>query len=143
MIASSIKLSAVGTRELYERAIETQKNSYSPYSRYKVGVALRISNGAIYRGCNFENSSFPVGTCAERTAIGSAISENGKIQIMEMVIVTQSTPPGAPCGLCRQAIAEFAEPTALIHVANAAGDVQTFTLGELLPFAFNSADLTS
>lgn len=140
---SSIQLSSVGTRELYKIALETQKNSYSPYSHYAVGVALRLSNGSIYRGTNFENSSFPAGTCAERTAIGTAVSENGKIQIMEMVIVTQSTPPGAPCGVCRQAIAEFAEPTALIHVSNAKGDLQSFTLGELLPHAFTSSSLKS
>ena len=104
---------------------------------------VRLSDGSIYRGTNFENSSFPAGTCAERTAIGSAVSDKGKIQIMEMVIVTQSTPPGAPCGVCRQAISEFAEPTAMIHVANAAGDLQSFTLGELLPHAFTSSSLKS
>ncbi|MEK6580085.1 MAG: cytidine deaminase, partial [Bdellovibrionota bacterium] len=95
-------------RELLDTAKAVRKNAYSPYSKVKVGAALRTRDGKIFSGCNVENSSYGATVCAERVAIQKAVSElGGKIEIQELVVVTDATPPWTPCGICRQVIAEF------------------------------------
>src|SRR5690348_9517727 len=98
------KVTSVGPQiiELYEKAIQAQKHSYSPYSGCKVGAALRTRGGEIFSGCNVENSSYGATVCAERVAVQKAVSECGKIEIMEIMVVTDASPPWPPCGLCRQ-----------------------------------------
>ncbi len=127
---------------LYQKALESRARSYSPYSRHKVGAALRLEDGRVFGGCNVENSSYGGTVCAERTAILKAVSESDQpIRIAEVVVVTDATPPWPPCGLCRQVIAEFAGPETPLHSTNLAGDVVTSTFGELFPNAFTPGHL--
>jgi len=96
-------------QELIRESASVRENSYSPYSRFKVGAALRCVDGSISRGCNVENSSFPAGVCAENTAIVKAVSE-GKRKFTALAVVAEkrnSTTFVTPCGVCRQVIAEF------------------------------------
>lgn len=92
-------------KKLIEVAKRSQKNSYSPYSRYPVGAAVLSESGKIYGGCNVENVSFGLSICAERVAVFKAIS-SGEKKIKAVCIVAKSA---TPCGACRQVIAEFAE----------------------------------
>jgi cytidine deaminase len=126
-------------KKLFDLAARARENSHSPYSKHKVGAALRTSDGKIYTGCNVENSSYGGTICAERTAISKAVSEQGKIQIAEILVVTDSSPPWPPCGICRQVIAEFGEP--VIHSANLKGEVQSESFAALFPRAFTPGHL--
>jgi cytidine deaminase len=130
------------TQSLYQAACAARENSYSPYSNRKVGAAIRTSDGKIHSGCNVENSSYGATVCAERVAIGKAVSETGKIQIVEVMVVTDATPAWPPCGMCRQVIAEFGA-TAKIHFGNLKQEIQSTTLEALLPNAFTSKNLNS
>jgi cytidine deaminase len=108
-----------------------------------VGAAVRTESGKIYNGCNVENSSYGGTVCAERVAIQKAVSEEGALKIVEVLVVTDSTPPWPPCGLCRQVIGEFCEPKTPIHSTNLKGDIVSSTLDDLLPNAFTSDFLSS
>jgi len=125
---------------LFELAKIARKNSYSPYSKYKVGAAIRLKDGKVYSGCNVENSTYGATTCAEQVAILKAVSENGRIEILEVFVVTDSNPLAAPCGICRQVISEFG-PRAKIHIANLKGKIVTRKLKDLLPMAFTPGHL--
>ena len=127
-------------QKLLQAAKKAQSHSHSPYSRFPVGAAVLMNNGKIYSGCNVENSSFGGSICAERVAITKAISEGAK-KILELVLVTKTSPPAAPCGICRQFISEFATKDLLIHCANPSGAVKTAEFSSLLPFKFSKADL--
>lgn len=122
-------------KDLYEAAKKVRENSYSPYSGYKVGAALRTSDGKIYTGCNVENASYGGTVCAERGAIQTAVGAQGNVKIKEVLVVTDSTPPWPPCALCRQVISEFGADS-VIHATNLAGEIKTSTFRELLPDAF-------
>src|SRR6185436_1748079 len=82
-------------------------NAHAPYSRFRVGACLRAASGRLYAGCNVENAAYPVGQCAEATAIGAMIAA-GERGIVEAVVVTEGAELCAPCGRCRQQLAEFA-----------------------------------
>ena len=110
-------------------------NAHAPYSRFRVGACLRAASGRLYAGCNVENAAYPVGQCAEATAIGSMVAA-GDRQIVEVVVLTERAEPCSPCGRCRQQLAEFARPEALVHLCGPEGIRRTTTLGELLPLAF-------
>jgi cytidine deaminase len=126
---------------LAEAAKKTRLNAYAPYSKYQVGAALLLDDGTIVTGCNMENAAYPAGICAERTAIGAAVSQKGAaLKITEIVIVTNSSPPGTPCGICRQVMGELAAPSVPIHLTNLKDEIRTTSVGELLPLAFNLAD---
>lgn len=130
------------TADLRKRAIEAMKHSYSPYSNREVGAAIRLSNGKIYSGCNIENSSFGATVCAERTAVWNAIvAEGPKIEIVEVVVATEASPPWSPCGLCRQVINEFVAKKCDVFSVNPKGDLRTFTHHELLPHGFDRSAL--
>lgn len=126
--------------ELLKSAKEAWDRSYSPFSRKKVGAAVRTKDGRVFSGCNIENSSFGATVCAERVAIWKAVSEGAK-EIAEVAVITDANPPWPPCGLCRQVIAEFASDQALIHRANTAGAVITTAFSELYPEAFRPGHL--
>ncbi|MBU6374838.1 MAG: cytidine deaminase [Bdellovibrionales bacterium] len=126
-------------KSLYELAKKSRKRSYSPYSGHQVGAAIRTSGGKLYGGCNVENSSYGATICAERVAIQKAISE-GPLRIAEVMVVTDSTPPWPPCGMCRQVIAEFG-PDALLYTANLKGQMESFQLSEIFSQAFTPAHL--
>ncbi len=131
-------------KELFQKAQKARKNSYSPYSGYSVGAAVRLESGEVFSGCNVENSSFGATVCAERVAIHSAVAENGKIEISEVMVLTDSPTPWPPCGICRQVIAEFAGsgPDAVkIYLVNLQEKMSSHTLKELLPLAFDPSHL--
>ncbi len=141
METQSIHVASIGTKELFLKAQEARTRAYTPYSKYKVGAAIRLSTGEVFTGCNVENSTFGATVCAERVAVQKAVSELGKIQIVEVVVVTDSDPPATPCGICRQVISEFSMDSAIIHCCNAKEEFFTTTQGELLPHAFTPAHL--
>lgn len=118
---------------LIEEAKKYRQFSYSPYSHFAVGAAVLTKDGQVYGGCNIENASYPLGNCAERTAIFKAVSE-GKRDFAAIAIVADSDGPCPPCGACRQVMAEFKIPR--IIMANMKGDVKAVTLAEILPYSF-------
>jgi cytidine deaminase len=126
--------------ELFAAANAAQANAYAPYSRFKVGAALRTLSGAIYSGCNVENAAYPQGTCAEAGAI-AAMALAGERRIAEILVVGDGDALCAPCGGCRQRIREFADLSAPIHIAGPEGVRASFTLAELLPESFGPEHL--
>ena len=128
---------------LAELAQEARKKSYSPYSHFCVGAALLCKNGKIYTGCNIENAAYTPTNCAERTAIFKAVSE-GEREFEAMAIVGgKAEEKGgfcAPCGVCRQVIAEFCGDDFKIILGNEE-EFGVHTLGSLLPFSFTKKDL--
>lgn len=125
--------------ELLRAAHEARAHAYAPYSNYRVGAAVRGDNGKIYRGANVENASYGLCICAERTAISTAIAD-GVRRIVAAAVVTQTSPPVAPCGMCRQTFAEFADDLP-IALSNDQGERVDTSLRELLPRAFRRGDL--
>ena len=123
---------------LIEAAKKYRESAYAPYSNFKVGAAVQTKSGKVFGGCNVENASYPVGCCAERTAICKAVSE-GERDLEAIAIVADTEDPCAPCGMCRQFIAEFGIPR--IFMANMKGAVKVVTPEELLPFSFSGEDL--
>lgn len=122
--------------DVITEAKTAQQRSYSPYSNFKVGAAIRSLDGKIFSGCNIENVSYGLTICAERTAVCAAVSA-GYRSFGEMVIVANSAPPCPPCGACRQFLYEFA-PELKIWVLNLEGEIRFFRLRDLLPDAFNA-----
>ena len=123
------------TKELLDLAKSASMQAYAPYSNFHVGAAILSDSGKYYYGCNVENTSFPVGTCAEAGAI-SAMVAGGDKKIKEILIYASSNKLISPCGACRQRIAEFADDSTLVHLADDEGVKQTFTIAELLPHSF-------
>ena len=121
--------------KLFQTAKEASLNSYSPYSKFPVGAAILADDSNIYKGCNVENISYPVGTCAESGAIAAMICGGGK-KIIEMVVFAPTDKLISPCGACRQRIKEFADKQTTIHLADKNGIQKSFTIEELLPFSF-------
>lgn len=125
---------------LYNSAKEAMNMAYVPYSKFKVGAALKTTDGKIYQGCNIENSSFGLTNCAERTAFFKAISEG--VYNFESLLVIGDTETGcSPCGACRQVMAEFLTKDTPIYLANTQGLIEDYTLKELLPHAFTKEDM--
>jgi len=122
-------------KELLLLAEEIKKNSYSPYSKFRVGAAVLMKSGKTYQGVNIENASFGATVCAERTAIFKAVSE-GERKIEAVAITSDSDELTFPCGICRQVIAEFGDENTRIICANNRGEFKVFKLAELLPNAF-------
>jgi len=127
--------------ELLARATEARTRAYAPYSNYLVGCAV-LADGEVYEGANVENVSYGAVICAERVAVALA-AYKGVRALETVALVTQSSPPVAPCGLCRQTMMEFApDPTKLrILMANTEGECVEATLAELLPRGFRRKDL--
>jgi cytidine deaminase len=123
--------------ELFREAVEARENSYSPYSHYKVGAALLTQKGNIYKGCNIENAGYTPSVCAERTAIFKAVSE-GERDFVAIAVATSNG--GAPCGVCRQVIREFA-PELIVIFGNLEGEYQVLALADLLPHSFGPENL--
>lgn len=113
--------------------------AYAPYSGFKVGAALLCDDGSVAAGCNVENASFPAGICAERAALATAIS-HGQRTFMALVIVTDALDPTPPCGMCRQALAEFSPALRITSVA-LDGREATWSLTQLLPAPFTPQSL--
>ena len=124
-----------GLTELFDAARAAQKRAYAPYSKFRVGAALRAASGAIYSGCNVENAAFPSGVCAETGAISQMILA-GETKIVEMLVVSEGVTLVTPCGGCRQRINEFARPNTKIYSADPRGVKATYDFSNLLPHAF-------
>jgi cytidine deaminase len=120
---------------LFAAARAAQANAYAPYSRFKVGAALRTASGAVFSGGNVENAAYPEGVCAETSAI-SAMAQAGERRIAEICVIGDGDGLCTPCGGCRQRIREFADPATLIHIAGPEGVRASFTFAELLPQSF-------
>ncbi|MCP4317417.1 MAG: cytidine deaminase [Hyphomicrobiales bacterium] len=129
------------SNDLFEAARQAMGRCHAPYSQFPVGAALRDENGGIHAGANIEVASFPEGWCAETTAIGHLIMAGGR-KITEVAVIAEKKVACTPCGGCRQRLAEFAGADTKIHLCDMNGIVQTVTLGELLPYAFDSDALT-
>jgi cytidine deaminase len=126
--------------EMLELARRALVHAHAPYSRFRVGACLRAASGRLYAGCNVENSAYPVGQCAEATAICAMVAA-GDRQIVEALVVTEGAELCSPCGRCRQQLAEFARPDVPVHLGGPQGVLRTVTLGELLPLAFGPETL--
>ena len=122
-------------KSLFEAALKAQTNSYSPYSNFKVGSALLADNQTTYVGCNVENVSYPLGQCAEASAISSMVTSGARV-IKEIMIASPTEEFCPPCGGCRQKIREFASPETLVHLVTPSGKMKTVPITELLPLAF-------
>jgi cytidine deaminase len=119
---------------MLEAATEARANAYCPYSHYAVGAAVVSADGAMFAGCNVENTSSPLTVCAERNAIAAMVA-TGRLELAEVLVVTEDC--ARPCGACLQVIAEFAVSKDIpIHVHGANGQAETLTLGALLPQPF-------
>jgi homotetrameric cytidine deaminase len=124
--------------ELLEEARRAALHSYSPYSGFRVGAALRLSSGAIVTGTNVENVSYGLTICAERSALVQAVSRFGpSIRIEAVAVANLNDAPSPPCGACRQVLAEFVLPQAPV-IFPAADGVRTLPFTELLPLAFDT-----
>lgn len=123
---------------LASEAIEAQNRAYAPYSDFAVGAALLLDDGSIVHGCNVENATFGATVCAERTAVGTAVAL-GKRKFLAIAVVTPADSCVAPCGICRQVLAEFAENLPIL-LSNNAGEHEFVTLDNLLPHQFKKSD---
>lgn len=131
-------------KELLLKAIEAREMAYAPYSDHKVGAALVGKSGKVYTGCNVENAAYTPTNCAERTAIFKAVSE-GERKFTAIAIVgglgDKLSEVCAPCGVCRQVLAEFCDGD--LHIVMGTPDkIVTSTLADLLPLSFSKSDLS-
>lgn len=125
---------------LLDAARAVREMAYVPYSRFKVGAAIRGRSGAIYRGCNVENVAYPEGTCAEAGAIAAMVAA-GETELIEVAVIADSPSPVPPCGGCRQKLAEFARADTQVLLATTEGATLATTVGELLPGRFDAGHM--
>jgi len=126
--------------DLKDHAAAVRERAYVPYSRFKVGAALRGAGGGVHVGCNVENVAYPQGTCAEAGAIAAMIAA-GETTIVEVFVIADSPAPVPPCGGCRQKLREFAGPDVPVTMATTDGKTLTMTMEDLLPGAFTLAHM--
>lgn len=120
--------------DLLGAARQVRNNAYVPYSKFKVGAALRTDKGYIFQGANIENASYGLTRCAEQSAI-LAMASSGETSFTEIVVYTKADEPASPCGACRQIMLEFS-PNATVYIVNHLGKSKTFKVNELLPDGF-------
>jgi cytidine deaminase len=129
------------TQKLLNDALDVARQAYAPYSGFRVGSALLLTNGEIVAGANVENVSYGLTICAERSALVRAVAQFGpEVRIAAAAIVNLNDAPSPPCGACRQVLAEFMDPEAPISFpANRSGVIASITLPfrELLPYGFD------
>jgi cytidine deaminase len=123
---------------LVEAAASVRANAHAPYSQFKVGAALLDDKGRVHMGCNVENASYGLSVCAERHAIAAAVSA-GMARVEALAVVTDTDPPSAPCGACRQVLVEFGDFPVVL--ANPNGERTVTSVGRLLPDAFTPDSL--
>ena len=128
--------------KLEAAARAAQAKAYAPYSKFKVGAAVQMNGGKIFEGVNVENASYPLSVCAERNAIAAAVL-GGALELEEVAVCTDASPPSAPCGGCRQVLREFTDDPSKVTVTavNNQGERRSWTLEQLLPDSFSGAEL--
>ncbi|MBX3279146.1 MAG: cytidine deaminase [Acidobacteria bacterium] len=127
-------------KKLVEAARVARQRAFAPYSGFSVGAALECSDGAVFTGCNIENSSYGLSLCAERVAIFKAVSE-GRRDFVRIAVIADSHTPVRPCGACRQVISDLFGSQAEVIMANISGAVELRTVGEILPIPFDRSFL--
>lgn len=130
-----VDFSAVDWTELITAARDAREHSYSPYSQFQVGAAVLLDDGSISAGTNVENRTYGLTLCAERVAIGAAVAR-GAGRAQAIAVVTDTSPPASPCGLCLQTMAEFADQDLPILLVNLDGEHIEHRLRDLLPHPF-------
>lgn len=126
--------SETGLAELRVAARRAMERAYAPYSEFRVGAAVETAEGEVHAGCNVENASFSVTMCAERVAIGTAVTAGGR-SLRRVYVCSTSVEPVPPCGVCRQALAEFGPDLEVISEGSS-GQIRRWNLLELLPAQF-------
>lgn len=133
-------------KELIRAAFEAQKMAYAPYSQFAVGAALLAQDGRVFTGCNIESASYTPTQCAERTALGKAVSEGAQKFSMIAIVGAKKGQRNAlvtsPCGVCRQMLYEFCSADMPVIMAKSEEDYVEMTLGQLLPLGFGPDNLT-
>lgn len=137
-------------QKIMKHAVQARENAYSPYSNFKVGAALLLDNGEIVTGSNQENAAYPSGLCAERTAIFYAAAKFPEAKMLTLAIAASSSNytvdrPTAPCGSCRQAIAEYEvkqeTPIEIFFTGETGKVVKAVSIADLLPLIFDKSYL--
>ena len=126
--------------DLLAAATAVRLNAHAPYSRFKVGAAIRAASGTVYSGCNVENVAYPEGTCAEAGAIAAMVAA-GDTVIAEVLVIADCPSPVPPCGGCRQKLAEFAAPDVRVTLCTTDGATKVMTVADLLPGSFSAAHM--
>ena len=140
-------MSGIDYPSLIQQALDARQKAYVPYSRFAVGAALLCEDGTVYGGCNIENSSYPAGNCAERTALFSAVYD-GRRDFRAIAVVggnkdAENLNFCPPCGICRQTLIEFCDPERFEFIlAKTPSDYCVYKLKELLPLSFSPENLT-
>jgi cytidine deaminase len=123
--------------DLQQRALAVAEHAYAPYSKFRVGAALLLADGTIVTGCNVENASYRLTTCAEQAAIATAVSLHGPgIRIRAVAVANLNATASEPCGACRQTIYEFSTPDTIVFYPATDGIIAETTIAKLLPAAF-------
>jgi homotetrameric cytidine deaminase len=125
----------LGADALVAAAREAMGRAYAPYSRFRVGAALRAEDGSIHAAANVENAAYPQGQCAEASAIGVLVA-GGRTKVLEAAVIADSDEICVPCGGCRQRLREFMALDATVHLCSAGGERRSATLESLLPLSF-------
>ena len=125
----------VSDAELFAAAEAVRARAYAPYSRFSVGTAILADDGKIYVGCNVENAAYPIGNCAEPSAIAAMLAGGGT-RIRRVYSTGPGTAPVTPCGGCRQRIREFADPEVVVISHGVEGEPLHQTIAQLLPHSF-------
>jgi cytidine deaminase len=125
--------------KMVKAARDARKRAIAPFSGFRVGAAIRTENGVIYSGCNVENATLGLTVCAERVALLKALSEGAR-RFTEVAVVTAAERPTPPCGACRQLLWEYCGNVP-VHLVSTRGKRKSFSLGDLLPYAFDKHDL--
>ncbi|XJS10035.1 cytidine deaminase [Aerococcaceae bacterium WGS1372] len=129
-------------KQLIEEAHKIKPNSYSPYSGFRVGAAIKMNDGKIFTGVNVENVSFGATNCAERSAIFTAISEGYAPKTIEAIAVSGDTDDYLPpCSICRQVFVEFCNPETPVFLTRKDGGIYESSVEQLVPFAFSTMDM--
>ena len=131
-------MKTVDKERLQREAMLAKVNSYSPYSKFRVGAALLLKNGEIISGANVENASYPCGICAERSVIASAYGKGfRKEDIVAMALSSDKKEFITPCGMCAQVMSELLDPDCVLFLLNSKGQVKEMKIRRILPYAFS------
>ena len=125
---------------LRDAAFAALEHAYAPYSGFRVGAAVADEDGRVSAGCNVENSSYPAGICAERGAVAAMVAAGGR-RVSALVLATEADEATPPCGICRQVLSEFADPSLEVVSVTRAGREARWRMAELLPAPFTLESL--